>query len=108
MTVPAAVLAAAVAAWDAEMLSARRSHTYIADARNAAIEAAYLAGRADAAWLIRDELVCCDIHQRLEDALDAAGGVTAAYREIHRSHDYHAICHFGEWSARLAEREVAP
>lgn len=56
--------------------------------------------RDSAAEAIRDELVCCDIYQRLQDI----SGDETAWRELRRSHDYHVTCFFGEWSARIAER----
>jgi hypothetical protein len=48
---------------------------------------------------IREQLVCCDIYQRMEDA----GGDTELWRKLRHSNDYHDICFFGEWSARIAE-----
>lgn len=59
---------------------------------------------------IRSELVCCDIYQRMEGAYRDATGVTGGHEEgmaamsrIMRSSDYHDICHYGEWSARIAQ-----
>jgi len=49
---------------------------------------------------IRDELVCCDIYQRMEDA----GGNTYEWKKLRWSDEYHDICFFGEWAARIAER----
>lgn len=47
---------------------------------------------------IRAELVCCDIYQRFMDAGDAA-----KQRELKAGSDWHDICFYGEWSARIAE-----
>lgn len=50
---------------------------------------------------IRAELVCCDIYARME-ACDAAGD--EEWMLLRHSSDYHAICFYGEWAARLAEQ----
>lgn len=50
---------------------------------------------------IRAELVCCDIYQRLE-ALQVAGDGDGRHALRH-SHEYHDICFYGEWAARIAE-----
>lgn len=60
--------------------------------------------RADSAELIRDELVCCDIYQRLQDLYTEDGKPTYAYRTLRNSHEYHDICYYGEWSARIVEK----
>jgi len=49
---------------------------------------------------IRAELVCCDIYQRMEDA----NLNQEVWKQLRHSNDYHAICFYGEWSARIAER----
>ena len=54
----------------------------------------------DAAAQIRNQLVCCDIYQRLHDLF---GRDAHAYRELRQSNDYHDICFYGEWSARIVE-----
>jgi hypothetical protein len=59
--------------------------------------------RAESAELIRGELVCCDIFQRLEDLRTEDGKPTYAYRTLRLSSEYHDICFFGEWSARIVE-----
>jgi len=51
---------------------------------------------------IRAELVCCDIYQRLEDLNEP--GQEQAWKKLRHSHDYHDICHYGEWAARIAEQ----
>jgi transcriptional regulator with XRE-family HTH domain len=51
---------------------------------------------------IRAELVCCDIYQRME-ACDAGDDEWMALKQ---SPDYHAICFYGEWAARIAEQVV--
>lgn len=53
------------------------------------------------AELLEDELVCCDIYQRLE----ALASDVVAYRELKRSSDYHDICHFGAWAAAIVRGE---
>lgn len=53
------------------------------------------------AWKIRAELVCCDIYQRMEDVYNEKDDT--AWRALRHSSDYHDICFYGEWSARLAE-----
>lgn len=62
------------------------------------------------AFYIVAELVCCDIHARLE-AEAAKGhwdGVThqwvmpQSWRDLKKSPDYHPICHYGGWAASLA------
>lgn len=50
---------------------------------------------------IRAELVCCDIYQRMEDAYDPEDDT--AWKTLRHGMDYHDICFFGEWSARIAE-----
>lgn len=63
------------------------------------------------AYHIVAELVCCDIHARLE--AEAARGhwdettrqwvMPQAWKDLKTSHDYHDICHFGGWAASLAK-----
>ncbi len=50
---------------------------------------------------IRAQLVCCEIYQRMEDAYDPEDDT--AWKELRHSRDYHDICFYGEWAARLAE-----
>lgn len=52
---------------------------------------------------IRDEMVCCDTYEQLH----TAGFVEADYRALKRSSNYHAICHYGEWAARIVELMLA-
>jgi AcrR family transcriptional regulator len=47
---------------------------------------------------IRQDLVCCDIYQRFLDA-----GNAARQHELKQGEDWHDICFYGEWSARIAE-----
>jgi hypothetical protein len=64
------------------------------------------------AYYILAELVCCDIHERLE--AEAAKGhwddekhqyvMPASWRELRHGRDYHAMCHFGGWAASLAKQ----
>lgn len=49
--------------------------------------------------LIRADMVCCDIYQR---SIDADDDMTR--RQLRASNDWHDICYYGEWAARLAER----
>lgn len=83
------------------------------DAKKVRMEAARVKELRYAAEQIRSELVCCDIHKRIEDAYAdtraATGGHEegiAAQRAIMRSPDYHAICHYGEWSAQIVEDQI--
>lgn len=48
---------------------------------------------------IRNEMVCCDTY----DKIQAVGFKEADYRALKRSSNYHAICHYGEWAARMVE-----
>lgn len=51
---------------------------------------------------IRSELVCpCDSAAKADGLYDREN--MEPYREFIRSADYHAMCHYGEWSARIAE-----
>lgn len=62
--------------------------------------------RDKVAYYIRAELVCCDIHEKLEKAYDSG-----KYRPDIRPRDlaqvlgisYHAICRYGGWAAQLAQ-----
>lgn len=56
----------------------------------------------DIAAEIRNEMVCCDTY----DQLEAAGFQMADYRELKRESNYHAICHYGEWAARIVEKRA--
>lgn len=62
--------------------------------------------RARSAQQIRDELVCCDIYERLQGLYAADGNPTYAYRELRHSNQYHPICHYGEWAARVVEQDT--
>src|SRR5687768_13153240 len=60
--------------------------------------------RQQIAESIRNEMVCpCDSAAKA-DALYNRDNMVA-YRAFTRSPDYHAICHYGEWSAKIAEGE---
>lgn len=83
-------------------------------AKDAGAEEAVAAERERIAQAIEDELVCCDIYRRIEDAYrdarDATGGHeegVAAQRSVMRSSDYHAICHHGAHAAAIARGSVA-
>lgn len=52
---------------------------------------------------IRAELVCCDIYQRME-ALRPGSEGNEEWHKLKRSNEYHDICYYGEWSARIAEQ----
>jgi hypothetical protein len=62
------------------------------------------------AYHITAELVCCDIHARLE--AEASKGhwddqkhtyvMPKSWYDLKKSHDYHDICHYGGWAASLA------
>lgn len=62
------------------------------------------------AYHITAELVCCDIHARLE--AEAAKGhwnpeinqwvMPSSWVSLRKSSDYHDICHYGGWAASLA------
>lgn len=64
------------------------------------------------AYYIIAELVCCDIHARLE--VEAAKGhwddqahryvMPKSWHELKKSTDYHPMCHFGGWAASLAKQ----
>lgn len=66
--------------------------------------------RDKVAYHIVAELVCCDIHARLE--AEAAKGTWSdrdheykmpeSWYELKKSHDYHPMCHYGGWAASLA------
>lgn len=60
--------------------------------------------RAESAELIRRELVCCDIYQRLEERLTTDAKPTDSWRALRFSTEYHNICFYGEWSARIVEK----
>lgn len=74
------------------------------DAKKVRIEAARVKELRNAAEQIRRELVCCDIHERME-AIDTSTNAEE-FRALKRSSDYHAICHYGEWSARIVEDQI--
>lgn len=75
------------------------------DAKKVRMEAARVKELRNAAEQIRRELVCCDIHERME-AIDTSTNAEE-FRALKRSSDYHAICHYGEWSARIVEDQIA-
>lgn len=52
-----------------------------------------------AAAKIREEMVCCDTYDQLAKYFNEA-----EYRALKRSKNYHAICHYGEWAARIVEK----
>lgn len=54
--------------------------------------------RARVAAKIRAELVCCDIYERFMNLASAKD-----QQKLRNSNEYHEICFFGEWSARIAE-----
>lgn len=56
-----------------------------------------------AAAKIRAEMVCCDVYDQLARFFDEA-----EYRALRRSSNYHGICHYGEWAARLVETLIGP
>lgn len=66
--------------------------------------------RDKVAYHITAELVCCDIHARLE--AEAAKGhwdevkhtyvMPKSWYDLKKSSDYHDMCHFGGWAASLA------
>lgn len=49
---------------------------------------------------IRRELVCCNIYEQLSVLV----GDTEAWKALRHSNDYHDICYYGEWAARIAEK----
>lgn len=49
---------------------------------------------------LRAELVCCDIYECLE--VLSVPGREGEWEQLRRSPKYHAICHYGEWAARIA------
>lgn len=53
---------------------------------------------------IRNELVCCDIYERLEMLRKQYGHSSEQHKKLKTSSDYHPICFYGEWAARIAER----
>lgn len=70
--------------------------------------------RARLAYLIRAELVCCDIYEKVNAPFAdlREGDPYSLYREkraerdtlreiARRDHSWHDICYFGEWSAQL-------
>lgn len=66
--------------------------------------------RDKVAYHITAELVCCDLHARLE--AEAAKGhwdevkhqyvMPKSWEKLKKSSDYHPICHYGGWAASLA------
>lgn len=67
--------------------------------------------RDKVAYHITAELVCCDIHERLGaeaakgrwDERDHEYKMPESWWKLKKSHDYHAICHYGAWAASLAK-----
>lgn len=77
------------------------------DARNVAVQTLEMIVRGEVARDIRSELVCCDIYGQI-DAIwkadpDPDAGRTAM-AALMQGPDYHAICHWGGYAARIAER----
>lgn len=65
------------------------------------------------AYLIRAELVCCDIYDQIAKEADERRGdedfmFAKIVREFRARGEYHAICYYGEWSALLAESGDLP
>jgi len=72
------------------------------------------------AYLIRAELVCCDIYEKVTTPFNSVEdkdreGYKAAQAEYRRlvavavgRNEWHQICYYGEWSARLAETGDLP
>jgi hypothetical protein len=56
--------------------------------------------RTTIAERIRAELVCCNIYERMA-ACDAAGD--DEWMSLRHGSEYHDICFYGEWAARIAE-----
>lgn len=61
------------------------------------------------AFYIVAELVCCDIHIKLEQAAhrdhingDQVHEQGSQWMAVRKSADYHNICHYGGWAASLA------
>ena len=93
-----------------QMLKIIRENVDELDAKQPAMLSAEQEWAARKAYEIRAELVCCDIYQRLVDcwkANDADPEVRKAARvmekELFNSTEYHAICHWGEYAARIVE-----
>lgn len=105
-------------------------------AKASAVELEPLSGRAQAvadtrarlAYLMRAELVCCDIYREIAGPLDAMHlreeatnretqvadhkaaqkAFRARLKAAKADGSYHAICYYGEWSARLCETGKLP
>ena len=64
------------------------------------------------AYLIRAELVCCDIYDKINEGLpddDCYDRIHDRRRlAAHKDGSWHDICYYGEWSARLAENGDLP
>jgi hypothetical protein len=59
----------------------------------------------ESAELIRAELVCpCDSYQKMEAIPYADGKLTYAHRTFRASNEFHDICFYGEWAARIVEK----
>lgn len=61
--------------------------------------------RAKIAYDIRADLVCCDMYdtvQKVAKALEAKGEQLWEPEKVIKG--YHAICHWGECAARIAEQ----
>lgn len=63
------------------------------------------------AYHITAELVCCDIHRRLEaeaakatfDEKTGQYTMPQSWKDLRYGPDYHPMCHFGGWAASLAK-----
>lgn len=60
------------------------------------------------AYLIRAELVCCDIYHQLTFDRPSDKVYGQRRRQAALDHTWHDICYFGEWSALLAESGDLP
>jgi hypothetical protein len=58
--------------------------------------------QAAVAERIRDELVCCDIYEKISKERTEEGRINAIGRAV-LSKDWHDLCYWGEAAARLAE-----
>lgn len=82
------------------------------DARSVAVKTLAQLTREQVAEDIRNELVCCNIYERLSACWGDVDNATdldiaswrLAEKAIRQSPDYHDMCHYGSWAARIAER----
>ena len=95
----------------AQLLKVIRENLDELDSKKPVIMSAEKDWAARKAMEIRAELVCCDIYQRLVDCAKAAHDpdpevrqvARVAQKELYGSTEYHAICHWGEYAARIVE-----